>query len=45
MQINSEMALTKLSTVSKKGNRWVTDPIDEFAKANDLKECMVPLDV
>ena len=32
-------------TVSKKGNRWVTDPIDEFAKANDLKECMVPLDV
>ena len=32
-------------TVSKKGNRWVTEPIDEFAKANDLKECMVPLDV
>tara|TARA_B100000953_G_scaffold227660_1_gene189236 strand:- start:36 stop:569 length:534 start_codon:yes stop_codon:yes gene_type:complete len=32
-------------TVSKKGNRWVTEPIDEFAKANDLKECMTPLDV
>ena len=32
-------------TVSKKGNRWVTEPIDEFAKANDLKECMIPLDV
>ncbi|HAY51576.1 MAG TPA: hypothetical protein DCY30_06085 [Acidimicrobiaceae bacterium] len=30
---------------SIKGDKWVTRPIDEFAKANDLKECMVPLDV
>ena len=30
---------------SIKGDKWVSRPIDEFAKANDLKECMVPLDV
>ena len=30
---------------STKGDKWVSRPIDEFAKANDLKECMVPLDV
>lgn len=37
--------LDEAFTVSKKGNRWVTEPIDEFAKANDIKECMTPLDV
>ncbi len=30
---------------SIRGNKWVTQPIDEFSKANDLKECIVPLDV
>ena len=30
---------------SVRGNKWATQPIDEFSKANDLKECMVPLDV
>ena len=32
-------------TVTKKGKRWVTDPVDEFAKANKMRECLVPLDV
>ena len=32
-------------TVTKKGSRWVTDPVDEFAKANKIRECLVPLDV
>ncbi|MEE2682710.1 MAG: hypothetical protein VYD77_02120 [Actinomycetota bacterium] len=32
-------------TVSKKGRRWVTDPVDEFSKANKMRECLVPLDV
>jgi hypothetical protein len=32
-------------TVTKKGSRWVTDPVDEFAKGNKIRECLVPLDV
>ena len=32
-------------TVTKKGSRWVTDSVDEFAKANKIRECLVPLDV
>jgi hypothetical protein len=42
---NFRNGIDEAFTVSKKGRRWVTEPIDEFAKANDLKECMIPLDV
>ena len=42
---NFRNGIDEAFTVSKKGRRWVTEPIDEFAKANDIKECMTPLDV